>query len=47
MTLNKLQSIALPPIYAVNYNAGYLGFESNNTDLVNKGISYITPWHKT
>lgn len=41
-----IKSTALPPIYAVNYNAGYLGFESNNTDLVNKGISYITRWER-
>ena len=46
MKLNKLKSTALPPIYTVNYNAGYLGFESNNTDLVNNGISYITRWER-
>lgn len=37
---------AIPPIYGVNYNKGYIGFQGNDDSLICKGITYVTRWEK-
>ena len=43
---SKLEIKAVAPIYGVNYDKGYIGFQSKDDSLICKGITYVTRWEK-
>lgn len=43
---NCVSSIGLTPVYGVNYDKGYIGFEGKDDSLLARGITYVTRWEK-
>ena len=40
----ELEFTSRPPEYGVNYKAGYVGFTYDNSNLISRGIAYVTRW---
>lgn len=43
---HEIRSIGIAPVYGLNYNKGYIGFEGKDNSLLAKGITYVTRWEK-
>ncbi|MEG3877651.1 hypothetical protein QT972_09750 [Microcoleus sp. herbarium7] len=43
---SKLEIKAIAPIYGVNYDKGYIGFQGADDSLICRGITYVTRWEK-
>lgn len=46
MPNNCVNSIGLTPVYGLNYDKGYVGFEGKDDSLLALGITHITRWEK-
>lgn len=39
-----LEFTSCPPAYGVNYKPGYIGFTYDESNLISRGIAYVTRW---